>query len=170
MYNILKKFNEKANQIVKFVIITVFSSMTILIFLQVIFRYVVKQSLSWSEELARYLFIWLTFIGASIAAREKSHINVSVMIDIFKSQKIRSVFYIFANMLNMVFLIVLIGFGSKITFQILQLKQISSSMPFLYIGIVYFAIPIGSILMLLNFIEHSIEILLDNKHRKEEQE
>ena len=40
---------------------------------QVFFRYVLNQSLFWSEELARFLLVWLTFIGATVAYRRNAH-------------------------------------------------------------------------------------------------
>ena len=49
---------------------------------QVFFRYVLNQSLFWSEELARYMLVWLTFLGASVAYRR----NVHPRIDLFSSR------------------------------------------------------------------------------------
>lgn len=163
MIRFLKGFNFYANEIVKKLLIVTFSSMTILIFLQVLFRYVFKSSLSWSEELARYLFIWLTFLGASIATREKSHINVSVLKDSIKNDIIRKIFILFTDLLCMMFLGVLIRWGVPIAIQILQLGQVSPSMPFLYIGIIYFAIPLGSLLMFTNILESLIDQLWNNQ-------
>lgn len=48
-------------------------------FAAVIFRYVLNDSLVWSEELARYLFIWIVFLGGAIGVRERSHIAVDVL-------------------------------------------------------------------------------------------
>ena len=44
--------------------------------LQVLFRYVLSHSLSWSSELATYMFSWLTLLGMAIAQRERAHIEV----------------------------------------------------------------------------------------------
>lgn len=44
--------------------------------LQIIFRYVLSYPLSWSSELATYLFAWLTLIGMAVAQREHAHIEV----------------------------------------------------------------------------------------------
>lgn len=159
MYIFLKKINKTANQLAKFIVSFSFGAMTILIFMQVIFRYVFKESLSWSEELARYLFIWLTFIGASIATREKTHINVATFVSSIKSDKIKKIFLILANLLSMFFVGVLTLYGFNIASKILQLKQVSASMPFLYVGIVYFAVPIASLIMFSNLLEINIGIL-----------
>ena len=48
-------------------------SMAALVAVQVFFRYVLNHSLFWSEELARFLLIWLTFLGASVAYHRRAH-------------------------------------------------------------------------------------------------
>ncbi|MEX2567563.1 MAG: TRAP transporter small permease [Cyclobacteriaceae bacterium] len=46
---------------------------------QVFFRYILNNSLVWSEELVRFLFIWLTFLGAAINIRDKWHIGMDYL-------------------------------------------------------------------------------------------
>ena len=46
------------------------------VLLQVLFRYVLSNPLSWSSEVATYLFAWLTLIGIAIAQRDHAHIEV----------------------------------------------------------------------------------------------
>ncbi|MFB3819511.1 MAG: TRAP transporter small permease [Candidatus Methylomirabilales bacterium] len=48
---------------------------------QIFARYVLNHSLYWSEELARYLFIYLVFLGAAVALRRDGHIRVSFLVD-----------------------------------------------------------------------------------------
>ena len=54
-------------------------TMAAVIILQVIFRYVLNHSLFWSEELARYLLVWLTFLGASSAYYRKVHPGIDLL-------------------------------------------------------------------------------------------
>lgn len=54
-------------------------SMAAIVMLQVFCRYVLNHSLFWSEELARYLLIWLTFLGASSAYYRKLHPGVDLL-------------------------------------------------------------------------------------------
>lgn len=49
-----------------------------LLFIQVIFRVVIMESLTWSEELSRFAFVWFAYLGASYAARLGAHNRVSV--------------------------------------------------------------------------------------------
>ena len=47
---------------------------------QVFCRYVLNDSLGWAEELSTYLFVWLIFIGAALAARDRAHVRVDVVV------------------------------------------------------------------------------------------
>lgn len=59
------------------------SAMTLIIFIQVVMRYVFQNSLSWSEELARYLFIWLVYIGISYGCKIMKHIKIDAALRLF---------------------------------------------------------------------------------------
>lgn len=56
-------------------------AMTLIIFLQVISRYIFNSPLVWSEELSRYLFVWISFLAIADAVRTKSHIALSILTD-----------------------------------------------------------------------------------------
>ena len=64
----LKKIDEHLEDIL---LVTLLSLMSLIIFVQVIMRYLMRNSLSWSEELARYLFIWSIYLAVSYAAKER---------------------------------------------------------------------------------------------------
>jgi TRAP-type C4-dicarboxylate transport system permease small subunit len=64
----------------KYICIILMSVMTLVIFLQFVMRRGFNNSLTWSEELARYLFIWLIYIGISYGAKMKSHIKLEAFI------------------------------------------------------------------------------------------
>ena len=55
--------------------------LTVIAFAAVICRYVFNSSLTWSEELTRYMFIWVVFLGAAIGVRERTHIAVDIFAD-----------------------------------------------------------------------------------------
>ena len=52
-------------------------------FTQVLFRYVFQLSLAWSEELARYLFLWLAFLASAYAFKTRSHFALRFLVDRF---------------------------------------------------------------------------------------
>lgn len=53
--------------------------MTLVVLLQVIMRYVFNRPLTWTEEFARYLFIYITFLGAGVLVYERGHLFVEVI-------------------------------------------------------------------------------------------
>lgn len=66
----------------KWSIIFGMSGMVVVVFLQIISRYVFSFSLAWSEEVARLLFICIVFIGAAVLARREKHLTVTVLSDL----------------------------------------------------------------------------------------
>ncbi len=54
-------------------------TMALIVALQVFCRYVLNHSLFWSEELARYLLVWLTFLGATAAYYRKIHPGIDIL-------------------------------------------------------------------------------------------
>jgi TRAP-type C4-dicarboxylate transport system permease small subunit len=60
--------------------IGLFSAMVVVTTMGVFFRYVLNDALPWAEEADRYLFIWLSFVGASITMRYKAHIAVDLLL------------------------------------------------------------------------------------------
>ncbi|MEA3478133.1 MAG: TRAP transporter small permease [Bacteroidota bacterium] len=60
----------------------IFGVIICVMFAQVVFRYIFNNSLSWSEELIRYLFVWLTFLGGTLAIKNKTHIGVDFFIEL----------------------------------------------------------------------------------------
>ncbi len=50
--------------------------MTVVVLLQVIYRYLLMQPLYWSEELARYLFVWISILGAAMSVHRRGHFGM----------------------------------------------------------------------------------------------
>jgi len=66
---------------IKWVLFIITGAMTVCVLLGVLFRYVLKAPLPWSEELARYLMVWGASLGASVAYREGTHIAITILVD-----------------------------------------------------------------------------------------
>ncbi len=56
------------------------AAMTCIVFVSVIFRYLLNSPLTWTEELASLLFAWLTFVGAYVGFRSRSHISIDTLV------------------------------------------------------------------------------------------
>lgn len=118
----------------------------LLVFFQVVMRTVFKNSLSWSEELARYLFIWQTWLGVSIAFKEDEHIKVTLIYNIVKSKKIQAIIDFFADTIWFLFSFFLIFNGAKLVSSIVS-RNVTSSGLGLPMALVYMVFPISSVLI-----------------------
>lgn len=72
----MRKINNFLMGFCKISIMIMVPIMTAIIFMQVILRYVFISPLTWPEELARYLLIWISCLGSAYAVREGMHISV----------------------------------------------------------------------------------------------
>lgn len=66
-------------RIVRWAIVGIFAVMIGATFAQVIFRYLFRSPLPWSEELARYCFVWIVFLGATLGLERGVHIGVDIL-------------------------------------------------------------------------------------------
>src|ERR1043165_8520563 len=64
----------------KFVIVLCLAIMVVLVFGNVVLRYAFNSGITVSEELSRWLMVWLTFLGAIVALREHSHLGVDTLV------------------------------------------------------------------------------------------
>ncbi len=137
--------------------ISVISMMVMLfiIFFQVITRYVFGHSFEWSEEIARFLFVWVVFLGSALIMGESGHLAVRMLPERLKGKTVGFMLEIFINFCSYAFILLLIIQGGKMTqtmsFQTAPALGISMSW-------VYSIIPISGFLMLLYLIKDSIKI------------
>ncbi len=75
----LERLSLGLNRAVEYLLFAGGLTMALVVAVQVFCRYVLNHSLFWSEELARYLLVWITFLGASCAYRRSSHPGVDVL-------------------------------------------------------------------------------------------
>lgn len=121
--------------------------MAAVVIIQVFFRFVMNNSLSWSEEAARYLQVWITFVGSSIALRRGAHIGVDFLTSFFKG-RVKWISNLFIDGVVAVFCVFVIRGGIKIVLQQMKYGQTSAALG-LPMWVIYLAVPVGCGLMLI---------------------
>ena len=120
-----------------------FWALTGVIFLQFFTRYALNDSASWTEEIARYLLICITFIGAAIGVRKNNHIQVDFLYRILPKPLMR-VMSVLVDIVRILFL----GYATWLTFQLLmRIGGQQMSVVNLPIGLVYGVVLVGFALM-----------------------
>lgn len=114
----------------------------------VIYRYVFQMQLTWSYELSILLYIWVTFIGASIAIREGGHVEITILIDVLP-KKIRNAVLLIKNVLLMVIFILGVYYGIEIVGR--TSRQMFETIP-ISRAWTYSALPVGMTLLALHLL------------------
>jgi TRAP-type C4-dicarboxylate transport system permease small subunit len=140
-------------------------TLLILVFVQVLLRYFLGVTLNWIEEVCRFLFLWMVWIGAGYAAKCKAHLKIEAFISNF-SPGLRFRVDIAALLIWIVFAGFLAWTGAILTRMLIIRNQLS---PVLQIpmAIPYAAVPTGVTLMLFHLLEQLWDCLrTDRKDKK----
>ncbi|MBO8140770.1 MAG: TRAP transporter small permease [Firmicutes bacterium] len=150
---ILVAASERVARLTEYLGAGVFGIMALLIIIQVFFRYVMQSSLSWSEEVAIYLFIWLVMLGASVGVRRGFHVSVRFVADRLPSGVARAL-RLALGLLMLLFFGVLVteGFSlaQRISFQLSPAARIP-------IRWVYLSVPVSGALSFLHVVAHLMD-------------
>ncbi|WP_194841182.1 TRAP transporter small permease [Sporosarcina cascadiensis] len=125
--------------------------MTVVIVLQVFMRYVVESSLTWSEELARFCFVWLIYIGISYGVKRAKHIRVEALLTVFKRRG-KYIVNMIANILFLFFALFAVYYGFSIYQAIKGTGQVAPSIG-ISMSIMYLGMPIGMLLTSIRLIQ-----------------
>ena len=140
-------FLDKAEEVVAGILLCVMSA---LIFLQVIMRYVFAAPLTWIDEIAIYCMVWLVYLGASVAVRDRAHIRMLSAVELLPARFARSA-VVLSDVIWLVFNLVMVWQGLVLVHSMWVQPYTSAAL-----GIPqkwpYLAIPVGFALMSLRLI------------------
>jgi TRAP-type C4-dicarboxylate transport system permease small subunit len=77
---VLKTFIDRIVRVFEFGVVLALAGMVIMVFGNVVLRYGFDSGITASEEVSRYLFVWLTFMGAVVAMRRHEHLGVDTLV------------------------------------------------------------------------------------------
>ena len=141
------------NRVVGWSLALMLAAMTVLIGWQVFARFVVGTSLTFSEEVSRFLMIWLTLLGAAYAVRKGTLLAVELVPDLLKGTT-KKVVRLGSHVLSLSFYVILIVFGwdiaATVAYQTAPATGLSMRWPML-------ALCAGGVLMFLNTLVVMVE-------------
>ncbi len=141
----LNSILQPVRKVVYVVVVSMFALQVIVVFAQVIWRFVFNDPFSWSEELARYLQVWIILLASSVCIHEGSHLAVDYLVHYLPFRH-RKNLALLVTILMMAFVSVLIVAGIK-----MMLTARSQTSPALNVpmGAIYLVFPVAGTLMLL---------------------
>ncbi len=145
LHRFLDRISHFADILTRFVLAVMMGGMVVDVLLNVVNRFLLKLSISWTEELARILLVWISMMGAAVAVRTGAHIGVTFVIA--RCKRFLRYILVFNWLLVMVFLSVVGYYGFR-----LCLSQSGQLSPVLRISMfwLYLSIPAGAFLMIIH--------------------
>ncbi len=123
--------------------------MAVLYFIEVVLRYAFGRSNAWVEEFLRYMMVFITFFGASVAIKYGAHMSVNV-IEYFPSKWLKRLIDVFVALMGIIFSVLIVYFSWHLVLRIHGFGQKTPAMQIpMYIP--YAIIPLGSLSMCFRF-------------------
>ncbi|MFD1806662.1 TRAP transporter small permease [Pasteurella oralis] len=112
----MKSLNSAITKLLEALVVIILTTMSCLVFLNVVLRYGFNSSINITEEVSRYLFVWLAFLGAILAFNENRHVNVTMFTSRLSPHK-QKILHLFTDSL-MLFCCYLLITGSWVQFKL----------------------------------------------------
>ena len=157
--NLLEEISRRLNQTMKFLAGFLIAAMTILVFLQVIFRYFLDAPLDWSEEMASFAFVWMALLGASVGLKNDDHPRLDIFYQVFPDWA-KKLCGLIINLAILFMLVVLFIFGLKLT--IAMQMQRTAALGY-SISYVYAVLPLSAIIMFIHVLVKSVLLISNSK-------
>lgn len=139
----------------EYILIALYSIIIPLLFINIIMRYFFGNAIKWSEELARYIFLWQIWLGASYGVKKSKHIRI----DMIFNKLSKNAAYNLENLITVIclcFCAFLAFRGNELVSKVLELGQLSAALR-LPMGYPYLSVPVGSGLMVIRYLEKLYE-------------
>jgi len=149
----LENLSNNINKFTEIVVMFLMSAISVIIFIQVVSRYVFNYSLYWSEEIGRYILIWITFLGASVGVKKLSHIGIDFIYNNFPL-KLRRLIDFFTIFLGIFFAFMILYFGYKIAYFVRFQKSAALLIP---MTIPYSAISVAGGIIFIHYLNTLIK-------------
>lgn len=154
------------NHFEEYVLLVLFPLMVVVVFVATVARYFNLFPMFWGEEVARYIMVFMAYIGAGLAMKKGAHVGVSFLIDRIKHPLIRRIFDIIRLLMILFFCGIIVYYIFNIVSSPIFKIQTTPAL-FLPMWIPYSAVPLGMILVSIRAIQAFLfSLRLTSKHAK----
>ena len=146
MREIIKTLSDYIDKGVCFITIFLTIVLSVLMAVGVFYRYVLNNSIYWSGEVSRYLLVYITFLGATIAYKRGAHVGIDIIVDKF-SKDIRKIFHFVIHLCFIIFwLLILIKSFKLYPLYMLQ-KTATLEIPY---AIPFTSLPLSAVIWIIH--------------------
>ncbi|MGG2201032.1 MULTISPECIES: TRAP transporter small permease [Paenibacillus] len=156
----MEKITSLSKLIINVLMALCLTAMAILVFGNVVLRYLFDSGITWSDEMSRFLFVYLVFFGAIVAVKDNEHLGVDTLVKKLPPF-LKRVVYMASNAV-VVYMLYLVGEGSwKMTLLSVHTRAPATQLP---LSFVYFVGVIASVCMGIILISNIIRVSIDKTY------
>jgi len=146
--NVLHTIDENGE---RWLLLPLYALIVITIFMEVFRRFALSYSSIWAEEIARYAFIYVSWIGASAAIKERAHIRIDVILP-FVGERTRAMILILGDLITIVLAVLAFWWSLETVLVSMKFGSVTHG---LQISLAWFlaAVPLGFAMMLVRLIQ-----------------
>jgi TRAP-type C4-dicarboxylate transport system permease small subunit len=169
----MKKVSDLLQNLLNILLALSLALMCVLVFGNVVLRYIFNSGITWSEEISRFLFVWMIFLGAIGALKDNEHLGIDMLVKRLPSAWKKTV-YVLSNMLVLYILWLIFDGSRKLTLLNMDSKAPATGMPLSYLHAIGMIMSVGmALIVIFNicralFQAGSIDILIQKKESEEE--
>jgi TRAP-type C4-dicarboxylate transport system permease small subunit len=129
----------------RYLLLPLYAMIVSTVFMEVVRRSLLSYSSIWAEEIARYAFIYIAWIGASYAIKDRAHIRIDVILHLL-SQRMKSIVYIFGDIMTLILAVLAIWMSMESVLNSIHFGSVTHG---LRISQAWFlaAVPLGFLMM-----------------------
>ncbi|MBD3677331.1 MAG: TRAP transporter small permease [Rhodobacteraceae bacterium] len=159
MSNLLGQLNKNAE---RWALLGFYTMLVATMFIEVIRREVFAYSSIWGEEIVRYSFIYLAWIGAAVAVKDRGHIRIDVLFH-YVGPRVKALLYIFGDLVMFIVALIALYWSFETVMVSYEFGSVTDG---LRISKVWFlaAVPIGFALMIFRLVQSLLRDLDNLRH------
>jgi TRAP-type C4-dicarboxylate transport system permease small subunit len=153
-----KNFHEKFNRTLEILVVIVLSVLVLDVLWQVFSRYVLSSPSSFTDELAGYLLIWVSLLGAAYVAGRKEHLAIDILLRKAPPERQKRLMILIEIIILLFAFTVMIVGGAWLMYTrfVLEVKSAALQLP---LGYVYVVIPISGLIIAYYSVYHIMELV-----------
>jgi len=164
----MQKLSQWIDRALATVLISLMTSMVLAVSWQVFTRFILRRPSSVTEELARFLLVWIGVLGAAYALRTRSHLGIDVLVGRLSGPRRRVVeILIYVSVILFAFFVMIVG-GLRLVRLTFALNQISAALG-IKMGYVYLVIPLAGVLVIYYSVAFIVQVVSKNAVLSSEQ-
>jgi len=152
----LQALTHTVDRVLKWLLVGLMGVAVLNVLWQVFTRFVIDAPSGFTEELARYLLIWVGIMGSGYAAGKRSHLALELLPERLEGRSLYRLRIVIQGCVLAFALFVMVGGGTRLVYILLSTGQTSSSLNIL-VGYVYAAVPLSGLVIAFYSTVHMIE-------------